>query len=619
MSTSLPLSILLVAAALAVTPAGAQTRVESNRPIAVQAALGDGRISGVVLDEVGTAVGGVSIFASGATLAVARSDSRGRFQLVLPVGNYLLRASRDGFASTYREPIRVEPNRHLQRRIRLIRATDMGTTPVAAQPPDQPAVQPPQAPPADELHGHGEMAWRLRHLKRSILRDVAPAVLVEPETTTSAPRITFASWVDHAITQTARSANAFFTDTDFTGHINLLATSAIPGLSSGAPADLSRGIASVFIAGPVGQVADWSIRGAMAAGDASSWTLLGEYETRPDQRHAFRFAVSYSTQGFTPAGELSRPLAPDSRSAGGFAASDRWQLRPSVVLDYGVRFDHYDYLSEPSLVGPHAAFGIELMPGTSVRASSSQRMSAPGADEFLPPTDAGPWLPPMRTFQSFVPDAPLRPERIRRHAVGMNQQIGDGAGRLTLEWFNENTRDQMVTMFGIDDETEAAPYYVATLGQVEVTGWRVGIEGALASNVNGRVDYTEGKARWSGTRAATQLRRFNPSVARHGRENVSDLRGRLNVAVPATATHVVVRYQLTRLAPVVARTRMLTDDGFALEVRQRLPYEPLTTGLVHLVFTASTLLQQHDGASLYDEVLTTDAPARLTAGIQVGF
>jgi hypothetical protein len=108
-------------------------------------------------------------------------------------------------------------------------------------------------------------------------------------------------------------------------------------------------------------------------------------------------------------------------------------------------------------------------------------------------------------------------------------------------------------------------------------------------------------------------------VSRHGRESISDLRGRLNVEVPSTATHFVFGYQVTRLDPETTKLRSLADDGFDLELRQRLPYRPLTTGMLHIVFTLSTLVHQHDAESLYDEILTSEAPTRLTAGIQVGF
>ena len=100
MSTPLPLSILLATAIGTISPVWAQTRVQPYQPIEMTASLGDGRVSGVVLDESGAAVRGVSILATGTTLAVARSDSHGRFALVLPVGEYLLRATRDGYVST---------------------------------------------------------------------------------------------------------------------------------------------------------------------------------------------------------------------------------------------------------------------------------------------------------------------------------------------------------------------------------------------------------------------------------------------------------------------------------------------------------------------------------------
>ena len=616
MSTSLPLSILLAIAIVAADPAWAQTRRDRHLPVAVTASLSDGRVSGVVLDEAGAAVGGVSILATGTALAIARSDNRGRFVLVLPVGEYLLRATRDGYVSTYREPIRIEPNRHLQRRIRLIREADTAAPAAAAQ-----LDTPPESTPVpDEMHGHGEMTWRLRHLKRTVLRDEAAVAPIRPDDMPFDQPVTLTQWVDRAIGQTARGASSFFKETDFTGHVNLLTTSALTGLSSDVPGDWSRGIANVFLAAPVGQAGDWSIRGAVATGDASSWALLGEYAARESQRHAVRLGVSYSTQGFTPAGDLTAPAdLPESRSVGAVSASDRWRLRSVMAVDYGFRFDHVDYLSEPGLVSPHAGFSAEVRPGTVVRASTMQRMIAPGADEFLPPSNAGPWLPPVRAFLS-LPGTEIRAERIRRHALGLDHSLGtDRSTRVSIEWFTEDTDNQMATLFGIGAGSDTGSYYVATAGDVAVMGWRLGVEGPLTRNINGRVEYAEGKARWRGTRSAALLRAQEPTVSRRGRETVSDLRGRLNVDVPSSSTHVAFAYQVTRLDPLGPRAQSLAGDGFDVELRQRLPYQPITAGLLHLVFTLSTLAHEHDAESLYDEILTANAPTRMTAGIQVGF
>ena len=83
---------------LLVTVIGAASRprlrlVSALRPVAVQASASRGRVSGVVLDDAGAAVGGVEYPRHrGRRWLAARTDSRGRFALVLPVGEYLLRA-----------------------------------------------------------------------------------------------------------------------------------------------------------------------------------------------------------------------------------------------------------------------------------------------------------------------------------------------------------------------------------------------------------------------------------------------------------------------------------------------------------------------------------------------
>src|SRR5439155_17507482 len=128
----------------------------------------------------GRAVAGASVIALGAMPMpiMARSDTTGRFQLALPPGQYILRANRQGYVSTYREPVRVQSSVQLERTITLVRegATDRvlliaGSGPAAAA---RLSNDPPQA--ADDEkdgHAHNEMAWRLRHLTPTALRDIA--------------------------------------------------------------------------------------------------------------------------------------------------------------------------------------------------------------------------------------------------------------------------------------------------------------------------------------------------------------------------------------------------------------------------------------------------------------
>src|SRR6185503_15103829 len=71
-----------------------------------------------------------------------------------------------------------------------------------------------------------------------------------------------------------------------------------------------------------------------------------------------------------------------------------------------------------------------------VVAHVSQRMLAPGAEEFLPPATVGPWLPPERTFAALGGED-LRVERTRAPDVARSllrrQRRGRRGGRLGLQ------------------------------------------------------------------------------------------------------------------------------------------------------------------------------------------
>jgi hypothetical protein len=623
MATYLPLSIAIVTLVSIAGDAWAERPpASSGRPVRM-ALVGDGRVTGVVFDDTGAAVSGANILATGAAVGLVRTDSRGRFTLVLPAGNYLLRVAREGFVSTYREPLRVESDRLIQRRILLMRRGVSATSSATQAEPAQggTASGPAEAGP----HGHGEMAWRLRYLRRTVLREIGSDALIEtdPGSTPVSGLPMPASSAGRTRANSLGGVESLFSAADLTGHISLLTTSSLAHTETHfTPAVWSHGIADVVVGAPMGKAGDWSIRGVVAAGDARAWTLFGEYVSRPDRPHEVRLAVSYSTQGLMALHDLGRPAAgSESRSAGSVEAADRWAVRPSLEIDYGIRFDRLDYLAESSLFSPHAGMRLAILPRTFVVAASSQRMVAPGANEFRPPSESGPWLPPARAFHPLVPEAPLRPERLRRHAAGIEREIrADTTTVVRVEWFRESTRHQMATLFGLDDRSDVGRYDVATVGSVRVTGWRLQAESEIGPHVHGRVEYAEGRAEWDDARGVAALRQLDPALARWGSEAVSTLRTSFDVALPPTATHLEVRYQLNRVsAGPSGQLPAIAADGFDLELRQRLPYQPLNRGLFNALFTLSTLAHDHDSASFYDEILTAGAPLRLTAGLQLGF
>jgi hypothetical protein len=612
----LPALASLVLSLMAASQASAQSAFA--RPIAERTAIGAGRIVGVVTDQAGTTLGGVSVVALGTALAMAKTDIVGRFTLSLPPGQYVLRATREGYVSTYREAVRIQSDVALRRSITLVRTGEA----VA----DQPSPMG-----ADEVvdvrtgrsgdHAHTETAWRLRHLDRTVLREVS--VIGEPGG--EALRSDFVrdvTPVDWLVGSSARAASSFFSDTDFNGQLNFLATSAVSASGIVPSEQWGRGVAYVVLGAPVGMRGDWSVRAAVAPGDTPSWNLQAEYQAREDQNHVFNAGWTYSIQpdsGHLPV-RSSMATAEASRRVGGVYGFDVWTVRPGLTLDYGARLERYDYLDDPQLLSGRIGIRTEVDRHLAFVATASSGMVAPGAAEFAPPERSGAWLPPERTF-STLSAGPFRPEQVVHYSGGVDATIVEGTV-VTLRRFSEVTRDQIATVFGLDDETDVGHYYVATSGTVDVQGIAVGVDSRLFDSIAARITYTRSESEWSDSFWRRRLSRVAPSLVRTGPERGHDLTAAVDATMPATATRLSVAYRLSTLfstrgvPPAVGRT----GGRFSLELRQQLPYRPLGQGEFNILVSARTLLRglTRDGA-FYDEIMTLAPPLQVACGIQMRF
>ena len=83
--------------------------VPSRTPVSVtvEASMRSGRVVGHVRDDRGHVVAGVAVTAIGTMQEMAKTDVSGLFQLHLVPGDYILRASRGGYVSPYREAVRI--------------------------------------------------------------------------------------------------------------------------------------------------------------------------------------------------------------------------------------------------------------------------------------------------------------------------------------------------------------------------------------------------------------------------------------------------------------------------------------------------------------------------------
>lgn len=593
MPRHVPVSIAWIGSVLITASAFAQQPGRAQAPVTQQASMAGGHIRGVVRDDAGLAVNGVMVVAVGTTLAAVKSDVTGRYSLSLPPGEYILRAARDGYVSTYREPVRMQTSATLERNITLLRQGGPANVSLLPSAGDK------------EDHAHDEAAWRLRYLPRTALRDIGQG-----------NGMTLSDAFEAASTPAS-----ILTNTGLSGQVNYLTASLLPSSTPGQSADWGRSIAFASVGAPVGDVGDWVVRGAFNAGDISSWVLHGEYRSRPSQAHMLTLGLSHSAQVLIDRSGLT--TTDQSRSVGEVYGYDRWHAAPRLDLSYGMRVDRYDYLATPTLVSPQAGMRLQAANRTYAVMSLSFDRIAPGADEFLPPSVTGPWMPPQRTF-SPLGGAPLSAEGVQTYAFGLDRTFGstDHTRTLSVRRFRQDVDDQVATLFGVDIAGDSNHYYVATSGDAQIDGWSVGIGGDFSRYVTGNVTYALGQAAWTPGSGALALARVAPSAMRDGRESVHDLTTSLSTRVPSTSTDVSFVYRVSSsFTPAEAINRAPQLGGrFDLELRQMLPYQPIRGGRLDVLFAVRNLFYDaHDTRSMYDELLTAKPPLRLVGGIQIRF
>lgn len=610
MQKKLPVLIAFVSSLAG--PAGVQAGQQETQPIiSVHAAVYVTEIVGVVKDELGRGLPDAKVLAVGKTLAAVRSDASGRFALALPAGDYILRASRDGYVSTYREAVRVQGTTALHRTITMLKA-DAAIT--AARPLPADPLPASSGASGDDLVP-GEATWRLRHLSRTVLRDSSAIG------SSSLARRGRDAWL---------SADRRSLAADLQGRVDLVTTSSM-AVRPGSPLayDLPKGVAYVAMGAPVGTRGEWLVRAALAVEEASAWTFLGEYRVRSTDGSAAHAGVSYSAQtvAFDRQSRDLAPLPTDVLRAASVHGGETRRLLSGLELEYDGRIDRFDYLADPNLLSGTASLRQRVSPRFSAVITASRRMVAPGADQFAPPTSAGAWLPPDRTFSALDSIRPIGAAEVDRAEFGVAVDFGrrreaaraEHTGmQLTVGHFLESTEGQIATLFGLDDKSVVGHYYVSAIGSPRVQGVAIGISGDILPRVTGRVTYVASETRWSEL-GQDGLRTLAHQAATTERRRGHDVTSALEGELPGARTRLTVALRINN--------GFLTkedQDGprarFAVHAEQPLALPSLAPDAVTLVLGARTLLGGvNDGRAYYDDLLTVAPPLRLTCGLQVRF
>jgi len=591
-----------------------------------------GSIVSVVRDKAGRPIPAAIVSAIGRRIVTGVTDGEGRCTFTaLPPGDYLVRVHRPGFISassllvlggpgvstTWSFVLKPQPAVFIEEDSPRAPTGVLAAGVIVG---DGSALEPSTPSAGDDDHDHGETAWRLRHLSRSVLKESTDVFIDESEFDDEVAA-TFARRDDATANIAASLLSAF----PLAGQVNLLTTSSFDSpqqlISAGS---LAGGAAIVSLGAAAGQHGDWSVQGAMTQGDVASWMVSGSYLTRAPARHVYDLGMAYSLQrydGSNPAALAA--VADGNRFAGLVYAFDSWTITQKVTLLYGGRYAKYGYI-EQSLFSPRARFTVTPIGSLRLSVGASQRATAPGAEEFVPSMIAGTWLPPERTFAP-ISGAMFTPQRTTHFDATVEHDFTPTT-LVGLRAFHQRTEDQLVTLFGLGNvERPAADlghYFVGTGGDVLARGWSVSIRQVIARRVRGTVDYTVTTAEWQSSPQSVIAAARLPGVVRDGRERVQDVTASIDTDIPVTETHVFALYRLSDGYAGNTLESLGPSFGarFDVQVTQSLPFMDFASAHWEMLVGVRNLFREvADEASIYDELLVVRPPKRIVGGLTLRF
>src|SRR5688572_5200004 len=304
-------------------------------------------LSGMVSDQDGAPLAGAVVSAIGAQSAFAVSDRDGRFAFkALPPGPYIIRAHLQGYVPARARLIQASTSARGTFTIALVKRSESGDAPAVLAAGIGPVGDTSAVMPEPVEHEHDEVAWRLRHLKRSVLKEQG---LGRP----FGDAVDDGTWsgLGKAVGGSARLASSILADFPLAGQFNLLTTTSFdrPQDLFSSETRLPRGVAFLSLAAPMAN-GEWQMRGTVTQGDLSSWIVAGSYAHDATSSHAYQTGVSYGMQRYAGGNAAALASMRDgSRTVGAVYAYDRWTVSPALKVDFGAKYANYGYLRDQGL------------------------------------------------------------------------------------------------------------------------------------------------------------------------------------------------------------------------------------------------------------------------------
>lgn len=633
-------SLLVVGIPSASTAQQSAARAVSSPIARLPSTAAPGTIAGVVRDDRGIAVPRAVVSALGAVTTVTVTDAGGRFDFgALTPGPYLVRAHLAGYVAPRAQMIQVRASARAVSAIALRREdaptvlssgigiTDSSETSAVVAPSSatQDTASAGDNSAQTDSSDQTETAWRIRHARRSILKDatIPETLLAENDRADGSTASVLAQ-----IAGTSRNVASFFAEAPLTGQVNLLTAGSFDTPQQFFSTDtITRNVANVRIGAPAGSRADWTVAGALTQADISSWVLAGSYAMRAPAKHRYEVGLNYSTQRYEGGNPLAlRDVRDGSRNVGAVYGYDSVSLSQEATVAFGAEYARYDYLNSKTLISPRVELTLTPTPSTRLMTSVSRRSQAPGAEEFLPPSDSGIWLPPQRTFSSLGHNGEFRAEHALTAAFTLERDFGPTT--LAVRTFRQYVDNQLVTVFGGSvpgqPTAKVGHYLVGNTGDIDTSGVSAEFRAVIASRIHGSIRYSF--ARGEILRAGDDyVMLLAPETARPGVVSLHDVTGRVDAEVPETATRVEVAYRLgTGFAQAASRgetpSRPGLDGRFDVQVHQSLPFMNFTNARWEMLLAVRNFFRDSScDQSVYDELFVVRPPKRVVGGVTLHF
>jgi hypothetical protein len=634
------LPTFVVAAALVylvapVAPAAAQAARTPESTVA-RAAAGGGSIRGLVLDTQGRPLVGAMVSALGSTVAFVLTGGDGRFRFdALPPGAYAVRVHLDGFAPSQRQMVEVKPGGAPSIVSVALKSLAASGTAADGRPILAASVVPLDStraafdPASAEADGadsdHSETAWRLRHLKRSVLKGAETGVTAGADG--AAGEDASGSFFGRAFESSARLAASVISDFPLSGQVNLFTTSIFGAPALEAPnALMASSAAYISLGSTAGPVGDWAVSAATTPGNVGSWFVSGTLTARPSSEHHYVGGLVYSAQRISSADPFAlAAISGGGRSVGRIYGFDEWVVSKRLALGYGLSYMWQDYLSAEGLVSPRVSVTISPVDRFRVHAIAARSSFAPGADEFVNAigTRAGIWLPAQRSFSPWSEQQGLHAQTTDHFELGVEREIA--AYVVGVRSFRQRVNDQAGAIFTAPSLDHPAAslghYYLANLGDVDARGWGVSVSRPIFGRVRGSIEYSVTRTRWvNGPGGVMALWMGEEGVPEEAQ--IRDLTTSVETAIPQTSTRVYVLYKLN--SGFARQTLESRQPGFGarfdVQVNQSLPFLNFTSADWELLVAICNLFRDATGErSVYDELLVIRPPTRVVGGVRVRF